>query len=405
MSFDGTEILFQAELMMETNPDTIIAFDGGAVDQFTSLVTLDGYKTILLVMGGQASRENSKGFKTVLAALGMGEDLNVPRFLDIPPEPDTEWVDRLVNCMETERPDLVVAIGGGSVMDTAKAAYLAWQTGMNVRDLFGKNVASDKFPGKTFKRVVCFPTTAGTGSEVTPYANIIDRKSGVKRLLADHAIIPAYAFVDARFTESAPEKLTRDTAFDALVHAVESLLNYKAGEKFPEAAEWSVQAVKLIRKALPEVLANPKNRMARELLSAAAVLGGMSIKCCPTSLPHLLSFSVCGKATHGEAVAAFLPHFWRYYLTIPEVRERTMMLSPVFPGNSPEEIVDSVEQFLLEQGGCTRPGTLTGEPVEWIAKLAGDAAENPMKLESAPRSIRPEECSKVFQEVLGKVWN
>ena len=131
----------------------------------------------------------------------------------------------------------------------------------------------------------------------------------------------------------------------------------------------------------------------------------MAIRVAPTSLPHLLSYSFCGKTSHGYAVAALLPHFWRYYLTVPEVRERTMALKAFFPGKNAEEVIDSFCAFLHRCGGETAPGKLAGCGTEMIDQLAKDALLNPMKLESAPRPVLPKDTGTVFHEVLDPVWN
>ena len=138
--------------------------------------------------------------------------------------------------------------------------------------------------------------------------------------------------VEPVFTVSAPTNLTRVTAFDALVHAIESLLNFNGCRQHPEVEKWAVQAVRMIVPALPKVLKMPEDEEERAELSAAATLAGMSIRMSPTALPHLLSFSFCGKASHGAAVAALLPHFWKYYLKEEQVRRQTMLLSGMLGG-------------------------------------------------------------------------
>ena len=396
--------LFQAAEYFETNPDTSIAFGTEAFPALHCEFPRIGDKTVLICAGGDASFYKSGAFSAVMRAVGRS-DLNAPRFENIPPEPDTECVRKIVCRMEEEKPEIVIAVGGGSVMDAAKAAYLSWQTGMDVRALFGNGVASKAFPERVFKRVWCLPTTSGTGSEVTPYSNIIDAENGVKCLIVEPQIVPEYAFVLPELTLKLPRKVTVDTALDAMVHSIESLLNIKAGKEHPEAAAWAVLSVSLIRDSLPLLSNDCENPLLRTALSAAACLGGMCIKVCPTSLPHLCSFSFCGKATHGAAVAALLPHFWRYYLANPEIAERTMLLANVFPGKTPEEIVDSCEKFIQNMGIETAPGTLSGTDSSFIDILAENAKLNPVKLSTAPVPIDPESAGTVFHRVLDQVWS
>ena len=262
--------MFQALSLMETYEETITTFGTGAIAQLGGYAMLNQYRTVMLVMGGASSR-TSGAFHAVQSAAGFGRlDLDLPRFENVPPEPDTDCVRAISAMMEEVKPDAVLAIGGGSVMDAAKAAYLSWQTGMDIDQLFGKDVASTKFPGRTFSRILAIPTTSGTGSEVTCYSNIIDRKTGVKKLIVDSAIVPEFAAVDPEYTLSASVSLTRATGFDALVHAIESFLNFRTEKQFPEAKKRALSAIELIVTALPEVLANPHDFSMRARMSAAA---------------------------------------------------------------------------------------------------------------------------------------
>jgi len=405
MSAEISDSIFQAQLMMDANEETITVFGSDALDQLAGYVTLEEYKNIMLVLGGISSRE-SGAFERIMRSPLFGKlDLNMPCFENVPPEPDTDCVRAIVEMMKKEKPEIVVAVGGGSVMDAAKAACLSWQTGEDIDALFGKEAATKKFPEMKFKKIAAVPTTAGTGSEVTCYSNIIDAKTGLKKVIADSAVTPFFAAVDPAYTLSVPEKITRATGFDALVHAIESFLNFRAGEAHPETREWARQAIHMIVPALPIVLLEPHNINARAEMSAAATLAGMAIRTAPTSLPHLLSYSFCGKASHGCAVAALLPGFWRFYLEEAEVRRLTMELADVFPGCQPLEVIESYERFIHDCGGTVSPGELTGETTSMIAQLAKDAAQNPVKLESAPRKIAVEDCGRIFRDVLEPFWN
>lgn len=397
--------IYCAEEYFEENPGTLICSGAGALMQMVPLIHELGEETVLICAGGKHSYLGSGAAAALKKVFGR-EDVNTPVFENIPPEPDTDLVRSIVRMMEMEKPAVVIAVGGGSVMDAAKAAYLSWQTGKDVSELFGSSVASNQFPDQKFRKVWCIPTTSGTGSEVTPYSNIIDTGTGVKCLIADPAITPEYAFLQPELTCGIPKRITVDTALDAMVHCIESLLNISAGKEYPQAAKWAVHGVAEIAESLPLLLAgNMEHPMLRYSLATAACLGGMCISLCPTSLPHLCSFSFCGKSTHGAAVAALLPHFWRYYLANPEIAERTMLLSHIFPGKTPAEVVDSCERFIASAGVETAPGTLSGTDLSFIDLLAENATLNPMKLASAPVPINPESAGKIFHQVLDPVWN
>lgn len=391
--------------MIDACPETCIAFGGDAMTHLESLLLDSDCKSALVFLGGAASSERSGAWHGVLKVLSS-LDVSIPRHAGIPPEPDVQCVEAMVKSLEAESPEMVIAAGGGSVMDAAKAAYLSWQSGMHVKELFGVGKASSKHPDKQFKRVACVPTTAGTGSEATPYANIVDRERGVKMLIMDDAIIPGCSFVDPSLTLSAPKSLTLSVALDALAHSVEGFLNVKATPKSPEADEWALESIRLIVEGLPAALANPHSLRAREMLSGAATLGGMVIRNKPTGLPHLCSYSLFDATPHGLAVAAFLPHFWSFYLAEDAVRERTMLLKGAFPGKakSAEDVVAACAKFIGSCGGATALKSLEGCSRELLARIAKAAKENPVKLSGAPRPVKPEESEAVLSGVLDKAW-
>ena len=402
--------MHSAYSLLAQNPDTAIVFGEEARNALAK--HLSGLECTaaapLFVVGGGRSSWTRSGAEALMDTIASLDGIPVVPFLGVPAEPDIEVVRSMVSQMKTCAPKAVVAIGGGSVMDAAKAAYLSYQTELDIRELFGAGLCAKRFPGRHFERVICVPTTSGTGSEATPYSNIIDRPGGVKRLVMDNEIVAEHSFVIPRLTWTAPESLTAITGLDAFVHAVESILNFRAASVHPEATAWGLAAVRLIRQALPIALGKAPGfvALARAELAMASTLAGMCIKVCPTSLPHLCSFSVCGHAAHGAAVASLLPNFWRWYLAAsPECAERTRLLAPLLGGTEPLEIVRATAEFIETCGISTHPGRLTGLPVSFIDQLAKDAAQNPMKLESAPRPLTAAACQAAFHEALDGSWD
>lgn len=325
----------------------------------------------------------------------------------IPPEPDVECVREMVRELEKFKPECVIAIGGGSVMDAAKAAYLSWQSQTDIMELFGVDKVSEKFPGQKFEKVICVPTTSGTGSEVTPYSNIVDSQSGVKRLIMEEALIPKWAFINPASTVTMPEDLTITTALDALVHCIESYLN-TARKEFPaEAPEWALEGIRLIAGNLPELLEDPENLSLRKAVALGATLGGMCITHRATSLPHLASFSLYGKIPHGKAVAALLAPFWRYYIGEPLLTERTMELAGLFAvekEESAEEVIASWEKFVTEVKGKGRLSDYPALEKSIVEKIAKDALLNPMKLASCPRPLAFEDAENTIKTILEGAW-
>ena len=392
------------ELFENYNDTKIIANEYTAVSLMDLLIR-ENVKSILFCAGGNSARDPESILQKLHLAFGNWE-MQIDYCYDIPAEPDVEDVRRIVKAMEKNSPQKVIAVGGGSVLDAAKAAYLSYQCKKDVTELFGVNKISSVTSATSFERVICIPTTAGTGSEVTPYSNIVDNEAEVKKLIVEKAIIPQWAFVSADASKTMPEALTVTTALDALVHSIESLLNNTSSDAPAESEEWALESIRLIAENLPVAVKEPSNLQAREALAQAAALGGMCITHRPTSLPHLASFSLYGKVTHGQAVAALLPCFWSYYIGEKSVADVTMKLAGIF---SPEKegdassVIESYKKFVRSVGGAPSPGEL-GLDKDLIGKIAADAVLNPVKLQSCPRKIDLDDASSVISGILEKTW-
>ena len=392
-------MLAAAKKMLEQYAPTEIVFGENAFDRLEREIRDRSAKRVLLITGGNHSFVQS-GAAEAFDALWKKCGLEPQVFSGVPAEPDVDIIRSIVKKMAETDPELVVAIGGGSVLDAAKAAYLSFQTELDVIELFGAGVASKRFPGRTFRRVICMPTTSGTGSEITPYSNIVNKEKNLKYIIVDQQIVPALALIDPRLTASMSRELTAATALDAMTHSIESLLNFRAKDADPAAEDWALMSVKLIRNALPCA----EKAESRAMLSAAAALGGMCIACRPTALPHLCSYSMWGKVPHGLAVALLLPHFWRYYLAggTPEIAAQTMKLNGIFAGATPEEVVLSCEKFIAEVSPYKRLSELEDFDSAMVEKIAADAVLNPVKLQTAPRPVAPEEAETLIRDILRK---
>ena len=322
------------------------------------------------------------------------------RWSGVIPEPDIETVLKMRDFLADLKPDLVCAVGGGSVLDAAKAALLLIETGWDIDDLFGVNSYSSKNPEKSLRRIVAIPTTCGTGSESTQYSNIVDRTNQVKRLIAEREIVPQCALVNPDFITSLPDSVIRATACDALAHLIEGLLNVGADAASGTANYRAIAGIRLIVENLPRRLNDPTDRKAETALAGAATLGGTVIRFKSTGLPHLCSFSWFGRIAHGDAVAVLLQECWRYYLANPAVAARTMELADIFSGSTPDEVISSYESLLDSVG---MPGGLSawqGIDAELIEKTARSGAENKMKLELAPQPVPLDKSFEILRAIL-----
>ncbi|MBP5615123.1 MAG: bifunctional acetaldehyde-CoA/alcohol dehydrogenase [Alphaproteobacteria bacterium] len=208
----------------------------------------------------------------------MGTDYEI--FFDVKADPTLQTVEQALIMVNSYQPDLIVALGGGSPMDTAKAVWLSYEqpdtkfedVAMRFMDI-RKKINQLPALGKKAE-LVCIPTTSGTGAEVTPFAVITDDKTHIKYPLADYALTPSMAIIDANFADSMPKSLTAAGGMDALVHALESYVSVMATNYTNSLA---LEAIKQIFRYLPSAYhngaADPK---AREKMHNAATMAGMA---------------------------------------------------------------------------------------------------------------------------------
>ncbi|MFV0479602.1 MAG: bifunctional acetaldehyde-CoA/alcohol dehydrogenase [Anaerorhabdus sp.] len=249
--------------------------------------------------------------------------VQVQLFCDVEPDPSIQTVKRGWQLMEAFKPDTIIAIGGGSPMDAAKGMWLFYEhPDVNFDDLKQKFMDIRKrafrYPelGKKSK-MVCIPTTSGTGSEVTPFAVITDRDEGKKYPLADYCLTPTVAIIDPALTMSLPATVTADTGMDVLTHATEAYVSCLAND-FTDGL--ALQAIKMVFEYLPRSVANGKNDPeAREKMHNAATLAGMAFANAFLGINHSLAHKLGGEyhVPHGRANAVLMPHVIRYNGTKP----------------------------------------------------------------------------------------
>ena len=354
------------------------------------------------VFTGKKSADESGAWAKLLASLRYTECAFV-RFKDIPAEPDMQTVEAMKAFLTAEQPDCVIALGGGSVMDAAKAAYIIYQTQMPLADCFGVDKISAAFPGRDFKRIIALPTTSGTGSEITQYSNIVNRESGVKQLISDPVLVPEAAVLDGALTLSMPCNVTLATGCDALSHLLEGWLNVGMDDNKEFINEAAAVGVALLRDNLKLAMDDPGNLKYRKAVQLAASLGGLTIRNKSTGLPHLLSFSWFGRIEHGIATARLLPAAWRYYIARSEVAERTLQIGKVLGGNTPEEVIFNYEK-LLDQWQVPQLKEFPELDSELRARTCRSAGANRMKLELAPRPVPLAESEKILNDILVDAW-
>ncbi|MBD3406338.1 MAG: iron-containing alcohol dehydrogenase [Candidatus Lokiarchaeota archaeon] len=220
------------------------------------------------------------------------------------PDPTVSIVKQAASAMDTFCADMIIAIGGGSVMDTAKAAWILYEH--PDIDLEAVNPL-EPLHLRQKARMICIPTTAGTGSEATRAIVIRDDETGRKFSTSNGELAPDYAILDPQFVKGLPKDLTAYTGLDALSHAVEG---YTSLWKNDFSDGCSLKAVRLIFEWLPHSYNNPDDLEAREKMLIAANLGGLSFSNSQVALVHSFGHSIGSvlKLHHGMSVGMVLPY-------------------------------------------------------------------------------------------------
>ncbi|MFF2268749.1 bifunctional acetaldehyde-CoA/alcohol dehydrogenase [Cellulosimicrobium cellulans] len=260
----------------------------------------------------------------VLDVLARREEKVAIQIIDaVEPEPSVGTVNRGAESMRDFEPDTIIAIGGGSPMDAAKVMWLRYEhPEIEFSDMrekfFDVRKRAYKFPelgGKA--KLVCIPTSSGTGAEVTPFAVITDPETGFKYPLADYALTPTVAIVDPVLTDTMPAKLAADSGFDALTHATEAFVSVYAND-FTDGL--CLQAIKMvfehIEDSVTQGAAAPK---AREKMHNAATIAGMAFGSAMLGIVHAMAHTVGSTfhLVHGRTNAVLLPHVIRYNGQVP----------------------------------------------------------------------------------------
>ena len=300
------------------------------------------------------------------------------------PEVDRETIERAAAVAQAYAPNVVIGLGGGSNLDLSKAVALLLRHPGPISAYYGEN----NVPGP-ITPVVAVPTTAGTGSEVSPVAVVADPERAIKVGIASRLLIPKWAIVDPALTLSCPATVTAHSGMDALTHAIESFCaKVRTGVsphaifvgKNPVSDVLAAKAISCIAKSLATAVAHPDNRVAREEVALASLLAGMAFSSAGTAAVHALQYPV-GEATHtphGLGNAVLLPTVMRSILP-SRIAEMAYIARCLDPGltTDPDATAAAKAPDLVEQLGAKvgipkglRALGLSKEQLPELAKLA-----------------------------------
>ena len=240
-----------------------------------------------------------------------GFDIDVTEtYTEIPPDSSIKVINEIAGIFKAKGCDSIIALGGGSVIDTAKGLRIVIEQGGT--DIMGY-MGLDSLPRKDRIAFAVIPTTSGTGSECTNVAVIANPDKNVKMEFISYDLLPDFAVLDPRMTETMPPKITANTGVDALVHAIEG---YTCLQKNPLSQSYAFAAIRLITTFLPKAVLEGGNHEYRLAMSNAATMAGIAFSNSMVGLVHAIGHAVGGVAhvPHGIAMSILLPHVMKFNL-------------------------------------------------------------------------------------------
>lgn len=275
-----------------------IEFGEGRLQNIGEIAKPYGSRAILIIDPFWASH----GLENEIIGLLNAKDIQVVVYSDIEPNPSCFTIDETGEMCRREKCEMIIAVGGGSAIDFGKALAIVAQNPDSSWS-YTERADHDILRPKNALPIIAIPTTAGTGSETTPFAVLNNPKIKEKSTIVSDMIFPQKSIIDPILTYTMPPRLTASTGFDAFSHALESYISLLAT---PFSRMVAKEAMCIAVKFLPIAVKNGKDEKARAKMAWASALGGASIAYVGVTLPHSLGQPIGGMfgAPHGESVAA-----------------------------------------------------------------------------------------------------
>lgn len=332
--------------------------------------------------------------RDVEAAL-VGDGVTLTVFDDVVADPPSEVVEAAVALCRERGIDLVLSIGGGSALDTAKlVAYLA-RTPDRLEDIYGVGLAKgERLP------LILAPTTAGTGSEVTPIA-IVTTPTTEKKGVVSPKLIPDWAVLDPELTLGLPAHVTAATGIDAMVHAIEAYTSKV--RKNPMSDQLARQALALLSANVRTVCRDGQDLEARSQMLLGSMLAGMAFANAPVAAVHALAYPIGAifHVPHGLSNALVLPHVLEFNLPAAEALYAELA-GIVRPGLGAEAPAERARAFIDEMAAicrdCEVPASLTAVGIgrDDLKKLAEDAMKQTRLLVNNPRPLAYDDAYAIY---------
>jgi len=362
----------------------------GASESLVELCRANGWKQVFLVSDAGVA---GAGLVRKVSLPLLDAHLLADAFAEVPPEPPIDVVDKIAERIKASGADVVIALGGGSVMDAAKVAALCARHGKTAREFLGIRKA-----GARGLPTVLIPTTAGTGSEATFVAILTDAATGNKVGVVDPCILADIAIVDPALTDGLPAHVTAAAGMDALVHAVEAFI---ARNATPIARGLALEAARHIGLSLEVVCREPQNTDARDGMAIGSHLAGMAFANASCCAVHALALPLGGRfhIPHGVITGCFAGEMMRHNAPVCAADFAEFSAALGWGALSPDAFADKLDA-IADNIGLRVALRKTIVPADVIPAMAADAVANRRLMDPNPREVSVEDASRIYQTVL-----
>jgi alcohol dehydrogenase len=362
----------------------------GTSESLVELCRANGWRQVFLVSDAGVA---GAGLMRKVSQPLLEAHLLAESFAEVPPEPPIDVVDKIAERIKASGADVVIALGGGSVMDATKVAALCARHGKTAREFLGIRKA-----GARGLPTVLVPTTAGTGSEATFVAILTDEATGNKVGVVDPCILADVAIVDPALTDGLPPHVTAAAGMDALVHAVEAFI---ARNATPIARGLALEAARHIGGSLEVVCREPTNKAARDGMAIGSHLAGMAFANASCCAVHALALPLGGRfhIPHGVITGCFVGEMMRHNAPecVADFSEFSAALG--WGALSPEAFANKLDA-IAESVGLRAVLKRTPVPAEVIPAMASDAVANRRLMAPNPREVSVADAARIYQAVL-----
>jgi alcohol dehydrogenase class IV len=375
------------------------------------LVTLLQPNKLVLGCGALAEckRELSeRGFQRILLvtappiaklAAPLAELPGVVVYDRIDREPTFAMFEQLLAEAQKVRPEAVVGLGGGSVLDVAKLVAALADGRQQIGDVLGIG----RLAGRS-AFLACLPTTSGTGSEVSPNAILLDTTDRLKKAVISPHLVPDASYMDPELAVGMPPAVTASSGMDALTHCIECYANRAA---HPAVDLYALEGIRLIGANLERAVVHGEDLSAREAMMRASLYGGLCLGPVNTGGVHALAYPLGGEfeIPHGVSNAVLLPYVLEFNL--PAMPERYAEIAVALgaprladPVATARAGIERIRQLIRT---CGLPGTLSelGVPESAIPRMVESAMTVTRLLKNNPREITPEDAERIYRSALG----